>query len=165
MAGESSFDVVSQFDEQELVNALDQTRREVTTRYDLKDTKTDIRYEAKKSITITTNSEFTLKSVRDVLESKLVRRNLSLKILKSGKIEPAAGGQVRQLLELQQGISQDLGREISKLIREQHPKVRPQIQGDAVRVVGKSRDDLQSVIATLKKQDYPVALQFINYRG
>ena len=165
MAGESSFDVVSQFDEQELVNALDQTRREVITRYDLKDTKTDIRFEAKKSITITTNSEFTLKSVRDVLESKLVKRNLSLKILKPSKIEPAAGGQVRQLFELQQGISQDLGREISKLIRDQHPKTRPQIQGDAVRVVGKSRDDLQAVIATLKKQDYPVDLQFINYRG
>lgn len=165
MAGESSFDVVSQFDEQELVNALDQTRREVTTRYDLKDTKTDIRYEAQKSITITTNSDFTLKSVRDVLESKLVRRNLSLKILKPGKVEPAASSQVRQIFELQQGISQDLGREISKLIRDQHPKVRPQIQGDAVRVVGKSRDDLQAVIATLKKQDYPVDLQFINYRG
>jgi uncharacterized protein YajQ (UPF0234 family) len=165
MAGESSFDVVSQFDEQELVNALDQTRREVTTRFDLKDTKTDIRYEAKKSITITTNSEFTLKSVRDVLESKLVRRSLSLKILKPGKIEQAASSQVRQMFELQQGISQDLGREITKLIRDQHPKVRPQIQGDAVRVVGKSRDDLQAVIATLKKQDYPVELQFINYRG
>jgi len=165
MAGENSFDVVSQFDEQELVNALDQTRREVTTRFDLKDTKTDIRYEAKKSITITTNTDFTLKSVRDVLESKLVRRALSLKILKPGKIEQAAGGQVRQVFELQQGISQDLAREISKLIRDQHPKVRPQIQGDAIRVVGKSRDDLQTVIATLKKQDYPVELQFINYRG
>lgn len=165
MAGESSFDVVSQFDEQELVNALDQTRREVTTRFDLKDTKTDIKYEAKKNITITTNSEFTLKSVYDVLESKLVRRNLSLKILKPGKIEQAASSQVRQVFELQQGISQDLGREISKLIRDQHPKVRPQIQGDAIRVVGKSRDDLQAVIATLKKKDYPVELQFINYRG
>jgi uncharacterized protein YajQ (UPF0234 family) len=94
-----------------------------------------------------------------------VRRSLSLKILKPGKIEQAASSQVRQTLELQQGISQDLGREISKLIRDQHPKVRPQIQGDAVRVVGKSRDDLQAVIATLKKQDYPVELQFINYRG
>ena len=165
MAGESSFDIVSQFDEQELVNALDQARREVTTRYDLKDTKTEIRYEAKKSITITTASDFTLKNVREVVESKLVRRNLSLKILKPGKIEPAAGGQVRQTLELQQGISQDLGREISKLIRETHPKVRAQIQGDEVRVVGKSRDDLQAVIATLKKQDYPVELQFVNYRG
>jgi uncharacterized protein YajQ (UPF0234 family) len=165
MAGESSFDIVSKFDEQELVNALDQARREVTTRFDLKDTKTDIHYDVKKGITITTASDFTLKSVRDVLESKLVKRQLSLKILKPGKIEPAAGGQVRQTFELQQGISQDLGREISKLIRDNHPKVRPQIQGDEVRVVGKSRDDLQAVIATLKKQDYPVELQFVNYRG
>ncbi|HEY7122474.1 MAG TPA: YajQ family cyclic di-GMP-binding protein [Ktedonobacterales bacterium] len=165
MAGESSFDIVSKFDEQELVNALDQTRREVITRFDLKDTKTDIRYDVKTGITIITASDFTLKSVRDVLESKLVKRQLSLKILKPGKIEPAAGGQVRQIFELQQGISQELGREITKLIREHHPKVRPQIQGDEVRVVGKSRDDLQAVIATLKKQDYPVELQFVNYRG
>jgi cyclic-di-GMP-binding protein len=164
MAGESSFDVVSQFDEQELVNALDQARREITQRYDLKDTKTDIKYD-KKSLTITTASEFTLKSVTDVLESKLVKRGLSLKILKPGKIEPASGGTVRQVVELQQGISQDLAREISKQIRDKFPKARPQIQGDAVRVVAKSRDELQGVIAMLKGQEFPVALQFVNYRG
>jgi uncharacterized protein YajQ (UPF0234 family) len=164
-AAENTFDIVSQFDEQELVNALDQTRREVETRYDLKDTKTEIEYEKKKKITITTASEFTLKSVRDVLDSKLVRRGLSLKILKPGKIEQASGGKVRQVLDLQEGISQDLAREISKLIRDQFPKVRPQIQGDAVRVAGKSRDDLQAVIAFLKAKDFPVPLQFINYRG
>lgn len=164
-AAENSFDVVSQFDEQELVNAIDQTRREVTTRFDLKDTQTEITYEAKKSITILTNSEFTLKSVRDVLESKLVKRNLSLKILKPGKIENASGNKVRQHIELQQGISAELGREISKLIRDNFPKARPQIQGDAVRVVAKSRDDLQAVIAFLKGKDFAVPLQFINYRG
>jgi cyclic-di-GMP-binding protein len=164
-AAENTFDIVSQFDEQELVNALDQTRREVETRYDLKDTKTRIEYERKKQITITTASEFTLKSVRDVLDSKLVRRGLSLKILKPGKVEPAAGGTVRQVLELQEGISQDLAREITKLIRDQFPKVRPQIQGDAVRVASKSRDELQAVIAFLKAREFPVALQFINYRG
>ena len=162
---ENSFDVVSQFDEQELVNAIDQTRREVTTRFDLKDTGTEITYEAKKSITILTNSEFTLKSVRDVLESKLVKRNLALKILKPGKIETASGNKVRQTIELQQGISTELGREISKLIRDNFPKARPQIQGDAVRVVAKSRDDLQAVIAYLKGKDFAVPLQFINYRG
>ncbi|HUY76903.1 MAG TPA: YajQ family cyclic di-GMP-binding protein [Ktedonobacterales bacterium] len=162
---ENSFDVVSQFDEQELVNAIDQTRREVTTRFDLKDTGTEITYEAKKSITILTNSEFTLKSVRDVLESKLVKRNLALKILKPGKIENASGNKVRQAIELQQGISTELGREISKLIRDNFPKARPQIQGDAVRVVAKSRDDLQAVIAYLKGKDFAVPLQFINYRG
>jgi hypothetical protein len=164
MAGESSFDVVSQFDEQELVNALDQTRREVSQRYDLKDTKTEITHE-KKSLTITTASEFTLKSVLDVFESKLVKRGLDLRILKPGKVEPASGGMVRQTIELQEGISQDLAREISKLIRDNLPKARPQIQGDAVRVVAKSRDDLQAVIALLKGKEFPVALQFINYRG
>lgn len=164
MAGDSSFDVVSQYDEQELVNAIDQTRREVTTRFDLKDTRTEITYEKKKNITILTNSEFTLKSVRDVLESKLVRRNLSLKILKPGKVDPAGGSMVRQVIELQEGISQELAREISKLIRDQFPKVHAQIQGDAVRVSAKSRDDLQAVIQTLKGKEYAVPLQFINYR-
>ncbi|HEX8982359.1 MAG TPA: YajQ family cyclic di-GMP-binding protein [Ktedonobacterales bacterium] len=164
MASENSFDVVSQYDEQELVNALDQTRRDVTTRYDLKDTKTEIEYDGKKSLTILTASDFTLKSVRDVLESKLLKRNLSLKILKDGKTEPASGGMVRHHIELQQGINQDLAREISKTIRDNFPKVKPQIQGEAIRVSAKSRDDLQAVISYLKGQDYPVPLQFNNYR-
>ena len=164
MASDSTFDVVSQYDEQELVNALDQTRRDVSQRYDLKDTKTEIKHD-KKSLTITTASEFTLKSVMDVLESKMVKRGLSLKILKPGKVEPASGGMVRQSIELQQGISQDLAREIAKLVRDTYPKVRTQIQGDAVRVTAKSRDELQAVIALLKGKDFPVALQFINYRG
>lgn len=162
-AAENSFDVVSQYDEQELVNALDQTRRDVGTRYDLKDTKTEITQD-KKGITILTDSDFTLKNVRDVLESKLVRRNLSLKILKPGPVEPAAGSKVRQVLELQEGISQELAKEITKLIRDNFPKVKGQIQGDAVRVTAKSRDDLQAVISLLKQQDYAVPLQFINYR-
>ena len=162
-AAENSFDVVSQYDEQELVNALDQTRRDVGTRFDLKDTKTEITHD-KKGITIVTDSDFTLKNVRDVLESKLVRRNLSLKILKPGEVQQAAGGKVRQVLELQQGISQELAKEITKLIRDNFPKVKGQIQGDAVRVTAKSRDDLQAVISLLKQKDYPVPLQFINYR-
>jgi uncharacterized protein YajQ (UPF0234 family) len=164
MAGDCSFDIVSQFDEQELVNAIDQTRREVQTRYDLKDTKTEIAH-GKTNITILTDSSLTLKNVRDILESKAIRRNLSLKIFKPGKEENAAGGKVRQLIELQQGISQELAKEISKYIRDNNPKVRPQVQGDAVRVSAKSRDDLQGVIALLKQKDYTVALQFINYRG
>jgi len=164
MAGECSFDIVSQFDEQELVNALDQTRREIQARYDLKDTKTEIAH-SKTSITILTDSSLTLKNVRDILESKAIRRNLSLKIFKLGKEENAAGGKVRQVIELQQGISQELAKEMSKFIRDNNPKVRPQVQGDAVRVSAKSRDDLQAVIASLKQKDYPVALQFINYRG
>ena len=164
MAGDCSFDIVSQFDEQELVNAVDQTRREVKTRYDLKDTKTEI-VSNQDNITILTDSSLTLKNVRDILESKAIRRKLSLKIFKPGKEENAAGGKVRQVIQLQQGLSQDLAKEMTKYIRESYPKVRPQIQGDAIRVIAKSRDELQAVIALLKQKDYPVALQFINYRG
>jgi uncharacterized protein YajQ (UPF0234 family) len=164
MAGDCSFDIVSQFDEQELVNAIDQTRREVATRFDLKDTKTEILH-GKDTITIVTDSSFTLKSVRDILETKAVRRGLSLKIFKMGKEENAAGSKVRQVIDLQQGISQDLAKQINKQIRDVYPKVRPQIQGDAIRVIAKSRDELQAVIALLKQKDYPVALQYINYRG
>jgi uncharacterized protein YajQ (UPF0234 family) len=164
MAGDCSFDIVSQFDEQELVNAIDQTRREVATRFDLKDTKTEIIH-SKDTITIVTDSSFTLKSVRDILETKAVRRGLSLKIFKMGNEENAAGSKVRQVIDLQQGISQDLAKQINKHIRGVYPKVRPQIQGDAIRVVAKSRDELQAVIALLKQTDYPVALQYINYRG
>lgn len=164
MASDCSFDVVSQFDEQELVNTLDQTRREVQTRYDLKDTKTEIVH-AKDTITLTADSEMTLKSVRDIMETKAVKRGLSLKIFKYGKEESAAGGRVRQSIQLQQGISQEQAKEINKQIRESFPKVRPQIQGDAIRIVAKSRDELQAVINFLKQQDYPMALQYINYRG
>ena len=164
MAGECSFDIVSQFDEQELVNAIDQTRREVQTRYDLKDTKTEIIHN-KESITIVTDGSLTLRNVRDILETKAVRRHLSLKVFKPGKEEDAAGGRIRQVIQLQQGISQELAKEISKYIRETYPKVRPQVQGDAIRVTAKSRDELQAVIALLKQKDYPVALQYINYRG
>ena len=164
MAGDCSFDIVSQFDEQELVNAIDQTRREVSTRFDLKDTKTEIVH-SKDTMTITTDSNMTLKSVRDILETKAVRRSLSLKIFDYGKEENAAGGKVRQEIKLRQGLNQDLAKQISKHIRDKYPKVRPQIQGDAIRVSAKSRDELQAVIALLKQKDYPVALQYINYRG
>src|SRR6266700_2561329 len=120
MAGDCSFDIVSQFEEQELVNALDQTRREVKTRYDLKDTKTELVHN-KDNITIVTDGSLTLKNVRDILETKAVRRGLSLKIFKLGKEENAAGGRIRQVIELQQGLSQDLAKEISKHIREVYP--------------------------------------------
>ncbi|HEY1354444.1 MAG TPA: YajQ family cyclic di-GMP-binding protein [Ktedonobacteraceae bacterium] len=164
MASECSFDIVSQFDEQELVNALDQARREIQTRYDLKDTRTELAH-SKDAITIVTESELTLKSVRDILETRTIRRGLSLKIFKYGKEESAASGRVRQTIQLQQGISQDLAREINKQIRDNFPRARPQVQGDAIRVVAKSRDDLQGVISFLKGKDYSVALQYINYRG
>ncbi len=164
MAGDCSFDIVSQFDEQELVNAIDQTRRDVQTRFDLKDTKTEIVH-GKENITIVTDSTLSLKNVRDILESKAVRRKLSLKIFKVGKEEDAAGSRVRQVIELQQGITQEQAKEISKIIRESYPKMRTQVQGDSVRVTAKSRDELQNVIALLKQKDYPVPLQYINYRG
>jgi hypothetical protein len=164
MAEDCSFDIVSQFDIQELVNAIDQTQREVQIRYDLKNTKTEIT-RGKDNITIVTASTVSLKSVRDILESKAMRRGLSLKIFNAEKEEEAAGGRVRQVLSLQQGISQELAKSISKQIRDSIPKVRPQIQGDLIRVTAKSRDELQAVITLLKQKDYAVALQFINYRG
>lgn len=163
MAGESSFDIVSDFDRQELVNAIDQAEREIVTRYDLKDTKSEIRLE-KDSIALNAPADITLTSIRDLLESKLVRRGLALKIVKYGEVEPAAKGRVRQTATLQQGISQDLARTITKAIRDAHPKVKAQVQGDAIRVTSKSRDELQDVIATLKAKDYDVPLQFTNRR-
>jgi cyclic-di-GMP-binding protein len=163
MASVSSFDLVSDFDQQEMKNALDQTVREIHQRYDLKDTKTSIEA-TENQLTINTDSEYTLGAVRDLLESKLVRRGLSLKILDYQKEEPASGGRVRQLVKLQRGIPEDLAKQISKRIRDDFKKVTPQIQGNAVRIQAKSKDDLQAVIQFLKAEEYPVALQFTNYR-
>ena len=163
MASASSFDIVSDFDMQELKNALDQTEREIGTRYDLKDTKTEIE-STDTQLTITTNSEYTLSQVRDLLESKFIRRGLSLKILDYGTEEPASGARVRQVVKLRRGIPDDLAKQISKKIRDDFKKVTPQIQGNAVRVQAKNKDDLQAVIQALKEADYPVALQFNNYR-
>lgn len=163
MASLSSFDVVSKFDEQELKNALDQARREIQQRYDLKDTKTEIAL-SQGEITINTASETSLQAVRDLIESKVIRRGLSLKILDYGKEEPAASGRVRQVIKLKEGIPEDLARQITKRIRDDFKKVTPQIQGDALRVQAKNKDDLQAVIQALKAEDYPVALQFVNYR-
>jgi uncharacterized protein YajQ (UPF0234 family) len=163
MAGDNSFDVVSQFDRQELVNAIDQTMREVSTRYDLKGTGSQVSLE-KDSIQLASASEFTLGAVRELLIQKAARRSLSPKIFDFGKVEQAARGTVRQTARLRQGIEQDLAREISKLIRDSCPKIRPQIQGDAVRVSGKNKDDLQAAIKLLRERDYPVPLQFVNYR-
>ena len=163
MAAESSFDVVSEFDRQELATAIDQAEREIRTRYDLKDTRSELRLD-KDTLALQAPAEITLNSVRDLLESKMVRRGLSLKILKPGPVERAAHGSVRQAITLQRGISQELARDITRVIREAHPKAKAQVQGDAVRVTSKSKDELQSIIATLKAQDYPVPLQFTNYR-
>ncbi|HVL25684.1 MAG TPA: YajQ family cyclic di-GMP-binding protein [Thermomicrobiales bacterium] len=163
MASTSSFDIVSKFDRQELKNAVDQAEREIRTRYDLKDTKTEIVL-GDNDITITTESDYSLQAVKDVLESKVINRKLSLKILDYQTEEDASGARKRQQIKLREGISDELAKKISKQIRDQFKKVTPQIQGDTVRVQAKSRDDLQAVIQLLKGEDYPVALQFVNYR-
>jgi cyclic-di-GMP-binding protein len=160
---DSTFDLVSDFDHQELVNALDQVRREVATRYDFKGSRVSLEL-GKTSITLIADDEYRAAAVKDLLETKAVRRGLSLKIFDWGRLEPAAGGTVRQEIGLRRGLSTEQAKELSKLIRERFPKVRPSIQGDAVRVAGKSRDELQAVIAALRELDYPVALQFQNYR-
>lgn len=163
MAQLSSFDIVSKFDEQELKNALDQSRREIQQRYDLKDTKTEIEA-TETEITINTASETSLQAVRDIIESKMIRRSLSLKILDYGKEEQASSGRLRQVVKLKQGIPEELAKQINKRIRDEFKKVTPQIQGDAIRVQAKNRDDLQAVIQALKAEEYPAALQFVNYR-
>lgn len=163
MAGESSFDVVSDFDQQELVNALDQVRREIATRYDFKGSRSTLEL-GKTEVTLQADDEFRAKAVRDLVESKAVRRGLSLKVFDWGKLEAAAGGSVRQVIALKRGLTSDQAKELSKKIRDEFPKVKPVIQGDAVRVTAKSKDDLQAVIGYLRALEYPVALQFTNYR-
>lgn len=163
MAQDYSFDVVSQFDRQELVNAVNQAQREISTRYDFKDTGASIEL-GEDEITLQGPSDFKLKAMVDVLQGKFVKRNLSLKILKPGPIEPAARGSVRQKLELQEGIDDELARSLVKQIKQISPKVQPRIQGDLIRVSSREKDLLQTVIQTLKAQETSVPLQFINYR-
>ncbi len=163
MAGEISFDVVSDFDEQELRNALDQVRREIHQRYDFKGATVELT-QAKEDLVLLTDDEFRARAVHDLIESKAIRRDLSLKIFDWGKIEPAGGNKVRQRIGLRRGLNEELARKLSKLIRDEFPKVKSQVQGDAIRVSGKSRDELQRVISRLRELDEPVPLQFENYR-
>ena len=164
MASTYSFDVVSKFDFQEMKNAVDQAQREIQQRYDLKDTGTEIVL-TEKDITITTASEYSLQAVRDSLESKLIKRNLSLKILDYQNEEEVSGGRVRQVAKLREGLSDELAKKLAKQLRDEFKKVTPQIQGDLIRVQAKNKDDLQAVIQSLKgMDDLPVALQFVNYR-
>jgi hypothetical protein len=163
MAGEISFDVVSDFDEQELRNALDQVRREVQQRYDFKGAHVDLTQE-KARLVLVTDSEMRATAVRDLIESKAVRRSLSLKIFDWGEVVPAGGNKVRQEITLRRGLPDDLARKLVKLIRDEYPKVQPRVQGDAIRVAGKSRDELQKVIGRLRQLDEAVPLQFENYR-
>jgi hypothetical protein len=163
LAGEVSFDVVSEFDEQELRNALDQVRREVQQRYDFKGVTVELT-QGKEELTLLTDDEYRAAAVKDLVETKAVRRGLSLKIFDWGKVEPAGGNKVRQHIGLRRGLDEPLAKRITKMIRDEFPKVKSQIQGEAVRVSGKSKDDLQRVIARLRELDEPVPLQFQNYR-
>jgi uncharacterized protein YajQ (UPF0234 family) len=163
MATDSSFDVVSDFDQQELVNALDQTRREIGTRFDFKNITADIEQE-KEQIVLLTDSDMHLKAILDVLQSKLHKRGIDLKVLDPQKPEQAARGNVRQAVKLRRGIADDLARDLNKKIRAHNSKVQVRIEGDKLRVASKSKDDLQSVIAFLREMELDVPLQFTNYR-
>ncbi len=166
MAKDSSFDVVSEFDKQELLNAVDQVKRDLQSRFDLKNSNSDINLEADKTITITTSDDMKLRNIYDILQTKLVKRGLSIKILDPQPVENALGGNVRQVYNLRKGLTQELAKKIVADIKDSKLKVQASIQGDQVRVTGKSKDDLQEVIKLLRgnedKYDYP--LQFTNYR-
>ena len=163
MASEHSFDIVSRVDMQEVNNAVQQTLKEIGTRFDFKGSKSDIRLE-KDVLVVVSDDEHKLKSVLDILQSRLVKRGVPLRNLEYGKPEPAAGGTVRQQIRLKQGIDQENAKKINNLIRDTKLKVKSQIQGDQIRVSGKSKDDLQAVIAALRSADLPLELRFVNYR-
>jgi uncharacterized protein YajQ (UPF0234 family) len=164
MAAENSFDIVCKLEMQEVTNALDQARRDISTRYDLKGTKNEITLE-KTDIVLAAPDDMKLKAVVDIVQSKLHRRGVPLKALTYGKVEEASGGTLRQKIGLQQGIPIEKAREIVRLVKDTKLKVQAAIQEDQVRVTGKNRDDLQKVIALLKDRDLGVALQFSNYRS
>ncbi|MCE3236608.1 MAG: YajQ family cyclic di-GMP-binding protein [Vampirovibrio sp.] len=166
MAKDASFDIVSEFDQQELVNALDQTRREIGSRFDLKDSGSELELEEGKKIVITTTDDFRAKNIFDILESKVTKRGLNPLILDPQEAEPALGGKVRQAINLKKGIETDMAKKIVAEIKESKLKVQASIQGDQVRVSGKNKDDLQEVIKRIRefgdRQSMP--LQFTNYR-
>lgn len=164
MASDHSFDIVSEIDGQELVNALDQARKEIAVRYDFKDTPVEIKQE-EKQIVITTADDYKLKAVREVMDSKLMRRGLDLKILGTPKNEPATGGQVRSTVPLVAGVSSEKAKVINKLIRDTYPKVKTTIQGETIRVTSPSLDTLQAVMDLLRdSSSIDIPLQFTNYR-
>ena len=158
-----SFDVVSDFDRQELVNTIDQLRRDVSQRYDLKDSNTEIELE-ETAIVITTASDMTLTAVVDVLRQKATKRNLSLKIFDEQTPETVGGNRIKQEIKLRKGLTQELAKKLSKTVRDELKKVTVSIQGDSLRITGKNKDDLQGAIQLLKEQDIEVPLQFQNYR-
>jgi uncharacterized protein YajQ (UPF0234 family) len=162
---ENSFDIVSRVDLQEVSNAIQMALKEVHTRYDLKDTKSSVMLEGKDAIVLSSNDEFKLKAVNDILQGKLVKRSVPLKALTYGVVEPAAGSTVRQRITMQQGIPIEKARDIVKRIKDSKKKVQASIQGDLVRVSGKDRDTLQEIITMLRGADFGIDMQFVNYRS
>jgi len=165
MAQQNTFDIVSKIDHSEVVNAINQAIKEVQTRFDFKGSKSKIEVEGNDAIILTSDDEYKLKGLNEILQAKLVKRGVPLKGLTYGKIEQALGGTVRQHISLQQGIPQEKAKEIVKFIKETKLKVQSSIQGDFVRVSGKDRDTLQQVIAALREQDFGIDMQFSNYRS
>ncbi|HEX3032517.1 MAG TPA: YajQ family cyclic di-GMP-binding protein [Bacillota bacterium] len=163
MAKDSSFDIVSQVDMQEVANAVNQATKEIDTRFDFKNSMSQIKHEGE-TITLISDDEFKLKNVVDILESKLIKRGITLKAIQYGKVEPAAKDTVKQAATLKQGITKEEAGKVVKIIKESKLKVQSQIQGDAVRVTGKSKDDLQAVMKLLREQDLDFDIQFNNYR-
>ena len=165
MADVNSFDVVSKVDMQEVKNALDQALKEIRQRFDFKGTKTELMLKEKESeLVIVSDDEYKLKSVVDILKAKLIKRNVSVKAFAFSPVEPALGGTVRQVAKIQNGLSGEKAKEIARVIKDGKLKVQAQIQGDQVRVQGKSKDELQVAIALLKSQDFGIDLQYANYR-
>ena len=165
MAAENSFDIVSKVDLQEVSNAIQNALKEIHTRFDLKDSKSDIQLEGKEALVLSSADEYKLKAVTDILQSKLVKRGVPIKALSYGTVEPASGSSVRQKITMQQGIPIEKAREIVKAIKDSKKKVQASIQGDTVRISGRDRDTLQQVIATLKAKDFGINMQFTNYRS
>ena len=161
---DNSFDVVSKIDLQEVSNAIQQAMKEITTRFDLKDSKSQIALEGKDAIILHSADEFKLKAINDIFQQKLVKRGVPLKGLVYGVVEPAAGSTSKQKITMQQGIPIEKARDIVKLVKESKKKVQASIQGDLVRVSGKDRDSLQEIIALLKQKDFGIDMQFTNYR-
>jgi uncharacterized protein YajQ (UPF0234 family) len=165
MAAENSFDIVSKVDLQEVSNAIQNALKEIHTRFDLKDSKSDIQLEGKEALVLSSADEYKLKAVTDILQSKLVKRGVAIKALNYGVVEPAAGSSVRQKITMQQGIPIEKAREIVKVVKDSKKKVQASIQGDTVRISGKDRDALQEIIALLKAHDFGIDMQFTNYRN
>lgn len=164
MASNCSFDVVSEVNMQEVDNAVNQAKKELSQRYDFKGSKAEINLD-KDEIKIIAEDEFRIRSIIDILQSKLVKRGVPLKSLDYGKIEPSAGGMERQIIKIQRGISKEKGKEVVAAIKASKLKVQAQIMEDQVRVSGKSKDDLQAVIQMLREKDFGIELQFTNFRS